>query len=79
MHRVVLVPTSRPTGEHEHGPFKQTRNGPLTSTKRPKIISRDGSARSRTCPVLVHMTGLRREGKAHLAISVRFMSCAQKP
>jgi hypothetical protein len=56
MHRAVLGPTPRPTGGHEPGPFKQTRNGPLTGTKRPKIISRDHgtAARSRThartCP-----------------------------
>jgi hypothetical protein len=59
MHRAVLGPTPRPTGGHEPGPFKQTRNGPLTGMKRPNIISQDHghgtAARSRTpALVLVH-------------------------
>jgi hypothetical protein len=39
MHWAVLGPTPRPTGGHEPGPFKQTRNGPLTGTKRPKMAA----------------------------------------
>jgi hypothetical protein len=54
MHRAVLGPGPRPTDEHEPGPFKQTKNGPLTGTKRPKIISRPYSP----CP----RTGRRRRG-----------------
>jgi hypothetical protein len=48
MHRAVLGPRPRPTGGHEPDPFKQTRNGPLTGTKRPKIISRSHSPCPRT-------------------------------
>jgi hypothetical protein len=34
LHRAVLGPTPRPTGGHEPGPFKQTRIGPFTGTKK---------------------------------------------
>jgi hypothetical protein len=58
--RAVLGPTPRPTGGHEPGPFKQTRNGPLTGTKRPEMAASTASAaagRQRTCP---RRMGLRR-------------------
>jgi hypothetical protein len=58
MHRAVLGP--RPTGGHEPDPFKQTRNGPLTGTKRPKIISHPHSP----CHARDD------EGEAHLSVYV---------
>jgi hypothetical protein len=77
MHRAVLGPTPRPTGGHEPDPFKQTRNGPLTGTKRPTMAVSTPRARasaaaggSAGAAALVHGTGLRREGEAHLAISI---------
>jgi hypothetical protein len=60
MYRAVLGPMSRPTGGHEPDPFKQTRNGPLTGTKRPEMAASTASAaagRRRTCP---RRMGLRR-------------------
>jgi hypothetical protein len=60
MHRAVLGQTLRPTGGHEPDPFKQTRNGPLTGTKRPEMAASTASAaagRQRTCP---RRMGLRR-------------------
>jgi hypothetical protein len=44
LHRAVLGPTPRPTGGHEPGPFKQTRNGPLIGTKRPEMAASASSA-----------------------------------
>jgi hypothetical protein len=60
MHRAVFGPRPRPTGGHEPGPFKQTRNGPVTGTKRPKIISRPHSP--------CHAWDS--EGEAHLSVYV---------
>jgi hypothetical protein len=50
LHRVVLGPTPRPTGGHEPDPFKQTRIGPFTGTKRPEIHSSASAQRTPVCP-----------------------------
>jgi hypothetical protein len=54
LHRVVLGPTPRPTGGHETGPFKQTRNGPFTGTKRPEMLSLRPRQHSARQPAAAH-------------------------